>query len=151
MVYGVLRLINFAHSEIFMIGTFGVFATLNALGVKSPFSGVALVAVMLLCLVVGMFSSGAAAVVLEFVAYRPLRKKGASRLAALISAIGASIFLQELFALEVLPWLFERQRPDRLPLPVPRLVNRDVLFTIGNANIRLDQVIIVISAVIMMV
>ena len=46
-----------------------------------------------------MTASGGAAVLLERIAYRPLRKRGASRLAALISAIGASLFLQELFAL----------------------------------------------------
>ena len=49
-----------------------------------------------------------AAVLLERVAYRPLRQHGASRLAALISAIGASIFLQELFALIVIPDVFHR-------------------------------------------
>ena len=89
LVYGVLKLINFAHSEIFMIGTFGVLAALNIIGVTSPFGGFGLVAVMLLCLVVGMLCSGGAAVVLEFVAYRPLRKRNASRLAAL-SARGAA-------------------------------------------------------------
>jgi branched-chain amino acid transport system permease protein len=150
MVYGVLRLINFAHSEIFMIGTFGVLATLNALGVNSPFSGVALVAVMLLCLVVGMLSSGAAAVVLEFVAYRPLRKKGASRLAALISAIGASIFLQELFALVIVPDFFAKGH-GRDTLGVPRIMSKESLFTIGGGQVRDDKLLIFVAAVVMMI
>ncbi|MGH3803498.1 MAG: branched-chain amino acid ABC transporter permease, partial [Pseudonocardiaceae bacterium] len=86
------------------------------------------------------------------IAYRPLRKRGASRLAALISAIGASIFLQELFALIVIPSpLFDRPEQGRLPVPVSRIVDRDVLFTVGNADVRIDQVIIVVAAVIMMV
>jgi branched-chain amino acid transport system permease protein len=150
MVYGVLRLINFAHSEIFMIGTFGVFATLNIIGVSSPFGGVGLVAVMLLCLVVGMLCSGGAAVVLEFVAYRPLRKKGGSRLAALISAIGASIFLQELFALVVVPHFFAKGH-GRDTLGVPRIMKKDVLFSIGGGQVRNDKLLIFVAAVAMMI
>lgn len=150
MVYGVLRLINFAHSEIFMIGTFGVFAVLNALGVKAAFSGVALVAVMLLCLVVGMASSGAAAVLLELVAYRPLRKKGASRLAALISAIGASIFLQELFALVVIPRFFAKGH-GRDTLGVPRIMPKEPVFTVGGGEVRDDKLLVFVAALAMMI
>lgn len=150
MVYGVLRLINFAHSEIFMIGTFGVFATLNIIGVSSPFGGVTLVAVILLCLVVGMLSSGGAAVVLEIIAYRPLRKKGGSRLAALISAIGASIFLQELFALVVVPQFFAKGH-GRDTLGVPRIMNKHVLFSIGGGQVRNDKLLIFVAAVVMMI
>jgi branched-chain amino acid transport system permease protein len=149
MVYGVLRLINFAHSEIFMIGTFGVFATLNALNVTSPFGGFGLVAVMLLCLVVGMLCSGGAAVVLEFVAYRPLRKKGASRLAALISAIGASIFLQELFALLIVPHFFSKGH-GRDTLGVPRIMKKETVFTIGDGAVRNDKLLIFVAALVMM-
>jgi branched-chain amino acid transport system permease protein len=150
MVYGVLRLINFAHSEIFMIGTFGVFATLNIVNVGSPFGGFALVAVMLLCLVVGMLCSGGAAVVLEFIAYRPLRKKGASRLAALISAIGASIFLQELFALVIVPDFFSKGH-GRDTLGVPRIMNKETVFTIGSGQVRNDKLLIFLAALVMMI
>jgi branched-chain amino acid transport system permease protein len=151
MVYGVLRLINFAHSEIFMIGTFGVFATLNALGVTSPYAGFALVGVILLSVAVGMLSSGAAAVVLEFVAYRPLRKKGASRLAALISAIGASIFLQELFALVIIPRFFEKGHGRDLALGTPRIMNKHALFTFGGGEMRNDKMLVFVAAVVMMI
>ncbi|BDV41169.1 branched-chain amino acid ABC transporter permease [Geotalea uraniireducens] len=83
MVYGIIALINFAHGEIYMTGAFvGLFmvTTLKA----NIF--VAMAAAMIFCMAMG--------VVMEFVAYRPLRKS--SRLSALISAIGVSIFLQTL-------------------------------------------------------
>ena len=54
---------------------------------------------LLILLVVAMTASGGAALLLERIAYRPLRKRNASRLTALITAIGVSLFLQELFAL----------------------------------------------------
>jgi len=149
MVYGVLRLINFAHSEIFMIGTFASLWVITTVGISSPLTGIALVGLLALMILVAMVASGGAAIILERVAYRPLRKKGASRLAALISAIGASLFLQELFALEVIPRVFDR--PGRNQAAVPRIVDRDVLFSIGNADVRTDHVIIVIAALIMMV
>ena len=84
MVYGVLRLINFAHSEIFMVGTFGTLITLtNVLGIPIfvngdyPYkSGAALVFTLVACLLGAVIFSGAGAVALERVAYRPLRGAG---------------------------------------------------------------------------
>jgi branched-chain amino acid transport system permease protein len=149
MVYGVLRLINFAHAEIFMIGTFATLFVLTGLGVSGEISGVALLGLLLFLLIAAMAASGGAAVLLERLAYRPLRKKGASRLAALISAIGASLFLQELFALIVIPNVFDR--PGRLQSPAPRLVERDVLFSIGTFEIRYNELIVIVAAVVMMV
>ncbi|HEY9414145.1 MAG TPA: branched-chain amino acid ABC transporter permease [Pseudonocardia sp.] len=149
MVYGVLRLINFAHSEIFMIGTFASLFVLTLLAPKGPLTGIALVGVMLLLIVVAMVASGGAAMLLEVVAYRPLRLRGAPRLAALISAIGASLFLQELFALVVVPDVFNR--PGRIDAPVPRIVDRNVVFSVFGADVKTDQVVIFISAVVMMV
>jgi len=97
MVYGVLEFINFAHSEIFVIGAFigaeillGFEAT-GALAVLHP------ALVLLLVLLTGMALSGLAAMGLERIAYRPLR--GAPRLIPLISAIGASFFLQDFIRL----------------------------------------------------
>ena len=93
MVYGVLEFINFAHSEIFVVGAFvgvEVLLTLKAVGwldAVSPFL------VLLLILLLGMLASGLLAVAVERVAYRPLR--GAPRLVPLISAIGVSFFLQD--------------------------------------------------------
>ncbi len=149
MVYGVLRLINFAHSEIFMIGTFTSLVVLTAIAPASPLTGFALFGVMLLLILLSAAISGGAAIVLELVAYRPLRKKNATRLTALISAIGASLFLQELFALVVIPWL--TGKAGRNQQSAPRLVDRDTVFTIGNAAVRTDHIIVVVAAVIMMV
>ena len=93
MVYGVLELINFAHSEIFMVGAFvGVetLLTLQALGVLEAFNPFV---ALLLIVLMGMTVSGLLAVAIERVAYRPLR--AAPRLIPLISAIGVSFFLQD--------------------------------------------------------
>jgi branched-chain amino acid transport system permease protein len=150
MVYGVLRLINFAHSEIFMIGTFGSLTVISAFGLHGPYGGFALVGALLLCLAAAMVAAGGSAVVLEFVAYRPLRKKGSSRLAALISAIGASLFLQEFFATLVIPHTFGDGR-GRDYIGVTRLMNKDTWFHIGSADIRNDKVLILVASVIMMI
>jgi branched-chain amino acid transport system permease protein len=93
MVYGVLEFINFAHSEIFVLGAFvGVEVMLllesaGLLGALHP------AVVLLLVICTGMMLSGLAAVALERIAYRPVL--GGPRLVALISAIGASFFLQD--------------------------------------------------------
>ena len=93
--------------------------------------------------------SGGAAVLLEQVAYRPLRKRGGTRLAALISAIGASVFLQEFFKLVIIKPL--TGVPGTNDVPTGRVVSRDVLFHIGNAEVRLDHVIVIVAAVVMMI
>jgi branched-chain amino acid transport system permease protein len=149
MVYGVLRLINFAHSEIFMIGTFASLFVLTLVGLPAPLTGMALVGMLVLLLVAAMIVSGGSAMLLEVLAYRPLRKRNAPRLAALISAIGASVFLQELFALVVIPDVFHR--PGRIDAPVPRLVDRDTVFTVFGVPIKTDQVVIFIAAMVMAV
>ncbi|MEN3358740.1 MAG: branched-chain amino acid transport system permease protein [Mycobacteriales bacterium] len=141
IVYGVLRLINFAHSEIFMIGTFAALGALNLMGVHGPETGIALVGVLLVMLVLSMGASGGAAVLLELIAYRPLRKRGASRLAALISAIGASFFLQELFA------RFFGRDQRRLP----RVMNKHSWFSIGSGDVRNDKLLVFVAAIAMMV
>jgi branched-chain amino acid transport system permease protein len=140
LVYGVLRLINFAHSEIFMIGTFAALFAVQAIGVGSPQTGFALVLVLLAMAAVAMAASGGAAVLLERIAYRPLRKRGASRLAALISAIGASLFLQELFAV----WR------GRDFIPFPRVMEKTSIFEIGTGQLRTDKLLVIVAAVVMM-
>lgn len=87
MVYGIVQLINFAHGEIYM---FGAFAGLWLVTVMDVNIYVALLGAMAFCMILGML--------VEKVAYRPLRGKS-SRLSALISAIGVSIFLSTLMAL----------------------------------------------------
>ena len=141
LVYGVLRLINFAHSEIFMIGTFATLFTLQWMNIDTAQTGLALVGVLLMMLAVSMAVAGGSAVLLERIAYRPLRKRGASRLAALISAIGASFFLQELFAI----W------QGRDQLSIPRVMDKEVLFNIGTGQVRNDKLLVVVAAILMMV
>src|SRR6476661_9116145 len=113
LVYGVLRLINFAHSEIFMLGMFGQYATLLLLGFVPSGNvyeqGTALTIVYMgIAMLGGMVVSGGAAVGLERVAYRPLRKRNAPSLVFLITAIGASFVLQE-FVHYILPQLTNGQ------------------------------------------
>lgn len=109
MVYGVLRMINFAHSEIFMLGAvFGwVFLGL--------FPGASGVGVTVAVFVVAVVVTGAAGVLLDVVAYAPLRKS--ARLTPLISAIGASLILQNMVFL----WKDNQLAFPRLinPTPVP--------------------------------
>jgi len=140
LVYGVLRLINFAHSEIFMIGTFGALISSRWLGIDSPRTGGSLVLSVLLCMLAAMVASGACAVALERIAYRPLRKRGASRLAALISAIGASFFLQELFA----KWRGRDNEAFRTVL------EKKTLFGLADAGVRNDKLLVIVAAVVMM-
>ena len=93
LVYGVLQLINFAHSEVFMSGAFGGLFVLNkVIGSGHP-HGASSVAYVAIGLLAGAVVGGAMAFLLERIAYRPLRRRNAPKLAYLISAIGASFFL----------------------------------------------------------
>ncbi|MBK9123244.1 MAG: branched-chain amino acid ABC transporter permease [Chloroflexi bacterium] len=94
LVYGVLLMINFAHSEVFMSGAYIGFFAINAFN-ESGFLAEQTLLALLLTLAVGMIASVITAVLLERIAYRPLRS--APRLVPLITAIGASIALRELF------------------------------------------------------
>ena len=91
MVYGILRLINFAHGDIYMVGAFAAYylARLTHAGGSDPSPVLAvliLLASMVICALLG--------VAMEYFAYRPVRKS--SRLTALITAIGVSLFLENL-------------------------------------------------------
>ncbi len=96
MVYGVLGMINFAHGEIFMIGAYVGLYTLNRFIAIGLYESHFYLAVFLTFLA-GTVGAAITGVTVERLAYRPLRK--AARLAPLISAIGMSIFLQELVRL----------------------------------------------------
>lgn len=94
MVYGILFMINFAHGEVLMVGGFAGFFTLQVMfeiGWAGGGTGLSLLALVIV-LLVGMVASVLTGVLLERVAYRPLRN--APRLIPLISAIGASFFMQ---------------------------------------------------------
>jgi len=93
MVYGVLKLINFAHDAVFMIGGVAIFYVFGEMfGAEGPYHGITLVLMLFAVLIVGGIASAIGAAVLERAAYRPLRKRNAARLSYLISAIGASFF-----------------------------------------------------------
>jgi branched-chain amino acid transport system permease protein len=153
LVYGVLRLINFAHSEIFMLGMFGQYAALLMLGFAPSGNvydeGVALTIFYLgTALLFGMAVSGGAAVGLERLAYRPLRKRNAPSLVFLITAIGASFVIQE-FVHFILPNLtngqlggLNAQQPIRLVRPVEQ-------FSLFGAAVTNITLIIVVSATVL--
>ncbi|MEW6230321.1 MAG: branched-chain amino acid ABC transporter permease [Bacillota bacterium] len=128
MVYGIIRLINFAHGDVFMVGAFlGVFGY-AAWGLPFP---LAIVVSMVICAVLG--------VTIERVAYRPLRY--APRIAALISAIGVSLFLEYFCSLK---FVFG---------PNYRVVNRplDVTsFKVAGANVSNIQVIVAVVVVVLL-
>ncbi|HZX06538.1 MAG TPA: branched-chain amino acid ABC transporter permease [Kribbella sp.] len=92
VVYGIVQLINFAHGEVFMIGAFGALTTYLLF-----FNGQTSVWILPVMIVGAMIASVSTAVLMERVAYRPLRN--APRLAPLITAIGISVFLQEFIRL----------------------------------------------------
>ena len=94
LVYGILYMINFAHGEVFMAGAFTSFFLARALAEAGFLNDNPLVSILLL-LLLSMAVSTSVAVLLERIAYRPLR--GAPRLVPLITAIGASLFLQYTF------------------------------------------------------
>ncbi len=96
MVYGVLQFINFAHSEIFAMGAFvgvEILIALKATGVLDTVSVTMDYVFLILAMLAGMAAAGVTAVLVERIAYRPLRS--APRLVPLISAIGVSFFLQD--------------------------------------------------------
>ncbi len=138
VVYGIVQLINFAHGEIFMIGAFGALATYLLL-----FQGQTALWILPIMMIGAVLASVGTAVLMERVAYRPLRN--APRLAPLITAIGISVFLQEFVRL-----FFDKIPGTDFPsakakIPFPRIdgvtgrafevggvtIQRPALFTIG--------------------
>jgi branched-chain amino acid transport system permease protein len=157
LVYGVLQLINFAHSEVFMVSTFAALYALGTLfGVSGePMAGAALIGVILATLVICAATSGGVAVLLERLAYRPLRKRGAPRLSYLISAIGASLFLQYLFVLmDGQHYLLFVKLPalaGAAPRPVPEVMNTQTVFTFLGTPITNKRILVVLVALAMLV
>ncbi|MDR6970226.1 branched-chain amino acid ABC transporter permease [Leifsonia shinshuensis] len=144
LVYGVLNLINFAHSEVFIVGAYGVVITLTSLGFgpSAPnLSPAAIIGDLILALLVGMLASGVTAWVLERVAYRPLRRRNAPRLVFLITAIGASFTIQYLIFL-----IRGANAEPAVTMFIPQPIF-DVFGTIVNSQ----QLIIVIASVVLMV
>ncbi len=144
LVYGVLRLINFAHSEVFIVGAYAVFFTLSALGFGPfiPQLGIlSLVGDLVLAGVVAMIVSGIVAVLLERVAYRPLRRRNAPPLAFLITAIGAS------FAIQYLIELWRGPSAEQAVI----MIKQTPVFTVFGADISNIQIIIFVAAIVLMI
>ena len=145
MVYGILQFINFAHSDIFMLGAWFAYLVARTAGWAQTLPPswsivVVLASSMLIC--------GTLGYVIERLAYRPLRN--APRLNVLITAIGVSLFLENTGQLR---WLFGTQ-----PQPMPQLIVDRPILTVGGGggmfsspvHINLVDVIVVLVAVALM-
>ncbi|MFI5897268.1 branched-chain amino acid ABC transporter permease [Actinoplanes sp. NPDC051513] len=143
LVYGVLRLINFAHSEVFLVGTYACLILWGWFGLDqnsaTPDFG-AMLGYMALGLVAAIVVSGALALGVELVAYRPLRRRNAPPLAFLITAIGASLAISE----------FVGVATHRNQRGVPPIIEARTVITIGNTHITNLQILIVVLALVMM-
>ncbi|HLF50280.1 MAG TPA: branched-chain amino acid ABC transporter permease, partial [Methylomirabilota bacterium] len=143
MVYGVLEFINFAHSEIFVVGAFvgvEILLTLQAAGLLEIFSPFLVLIVVLL---LGMLASGLLAVTVERVAYRPLR--GAPRLIPLISAIGVSFFLQDAVRLVESIW----RNAFNLVYPTMDTLNIRYSFT-ETIDVSVKSLVVIVASLLML-
>ena len=153
LVFGVLRLINFAHSEIFMLGMFGAYFCLDMILGFNPSGnaynrGVGLTILYLgIAMVFAMAVSGLAAVGLEFIAYRPLRRRNARSLTFLITAIGMSFVLQE-FVHFVLPKILKGYGGSNAQQPII-LVQPKTQFHIFGATVSNITLVIVAAALVL--
>ena len=139
MVYGIIGMINFAHGEIYMIGAFIsliAFLVLGIIGITW------LPLALLIVLIAAMLFTAVYGWTLERIAYRPLR--GSPRLAALISAIGASIFLQNYVQ------IFQGARVKPLPPVVPGgfILTQDRIFSV---QLSYMQILIIFVTLVMLI
>jgi branched-chain amino acid transport system permease protein len=147
MVYGILKLLNFAHGDVYMIGAFIGYGVLSGLG--GPLSpDLALAPLVLLMFLAAMLGSGLLGVAIERFAYRPLRE--APRLAPLISALGVSFFLQNsvllLFGAQFRSYnsfVLGSANPELFE-PGPLI---DPVFKIRGVNVQLIQLLVLLVTV----
>jgi branched-chain amino acid transport system permease protein len=141
----VLNLINFAHSEVFIAGAFAAYFTLKACGFAPgaiyATTTVEVIGFMLLATVVAAAVSSGVALAVERIAYKPLRARNAPSLVFLITAIGASLTIQQIFFV----WRGANAEPSIL------LVLKEPELQIFNAQMNNQQIIIVIAAIVLMV
>jgi len=140
MVYGVLKFLNFAHGEVYMFGAFAGYGMLTVLGGPSALLVPVWVAIMLM-FVASMVVASGIGLTLERFAYRPLRNS--SRIAPLISAVGASFFLQATALL-----LFTANSRS---YEAPTLIPIESGLTIGPINVWTVRILVIVTAVVMMV
>lgn len=137
LVYGVLRFINFAHSDVFTFGAWISFVLAHRLGFAQDPSALALPIVLALAMLV----CAALGVTIERLAYRPLRH--APRLNVLITAIGVSLLLQNT---GTLPWAF-----GPIPQHMPTLVTDRSLAAIAGVNLRLVDTVVLVLALVLVI
>ena len=138
MVYGIIELINFAHGDVYTLGSFFSLAILTLLGISGELHGAALAGIVVLVIGASMLLCGIVGVLIERVAYRRLRN--APRLAPLITAIGVSFILENVMQL----W----QGPS--PVPFPDVIPNPS-FALGGVTIAAKQIMVVALALTMMV
>jgi branched-chain amino acid transport system permease protein len=143
MVYGVLEFINFAHSEIFIVGAFVGVEILLSLKSAALLDTLPWVLVLAGILVAAMVVSGVLAVTIERVAYRPLR--AAPRLIPLISAIGVSFFLQDLIRLFESIW----RNAFNLVYPTMDVLNHRFELT-ATIDVSVKSLVVIVAALIML-
>ena len=160
LVYGVLQLINFAHSEVWMFGSFAA-VWVDRRPSASPRAArwPVVIGVLLLALLAAMAVSGGVALLLERVAYRRLIRLDAPKLVALISAIGASFALAEFMGLRdriadffglrdtLDPYVRSARDNTRFQNPL----ETEGVFTVGGYTVSNVDIIIIVSAILMMV
>jgi branched-chain amino acid transport system permease protein len=151
MVYGILKLLNFAHGDVYMIGAFIGYGVLTALG--GPLSpDIALTPLIVLMFLAAMLGSGVLGVVIERFAYRPLRD--APRIAPLITALGVSFFLQN-SALLLFGAQFRSYDSFVLGSANPEFFEpgplTDAVFVVQGVNVQLIQVVVLALTVALMV
>lgn len=140
MVYGIIELINFAHGDIFMIGTFVSITVFGILGINASSHpvGLSLVVILVITCLISMIVCAVLGVVIERVAYRPLRN--APRLAPLISAIGVSLILENFGS------LWKGVSFVSFPQIFP-----DVNYSIGPLSISSVNILVLVVALLLMV
>jgi branched-chain amino acid transport system permease protein len=140
MVYGVLKFLNFAHGEVYMFGAFAGYGMLTVLGGPSALLVPVWAAIMLM-FVASMVVASGIGVALERFAYRPLRNS--SRIAPLISAVGASFFLQAAALL-----LFTANSRS---YEAPTLIPIESGLTVGPINVWMVRILVIVTAVVLMI
>lgn len=138
MVYGIIELINFAHGDVFMVGTVVSLTIVQALRLNSALGVLPLIGVLVLLFIAAMASCALLNVAIERVAYRPLRR--APRLAPLISAIGVS------FILENIALFYKGSNPTQFPG-----IFSDNGINLGGVPITFSDIIVILVAIALMI
>jgi branched-chain amino acid transport system permease protein len=142
LVYGVLRLVNLAHGEVFMLGAFGgLYAVRTVLPAGADAGLLAGVGIVAAGIVAGGLAGALAALGLERAAFRPLRRRGAPRLAYLASAAGASMFAVSLAGKEF----------GRRDVPVAGPFPDETVLSVAGASVSAEALTVVLAAVCLLV